>query len=485
MSELRSPVQAFIVRKRGLVSNLHLKALFQLYQPIVGSDAINFYLLLDQQSFNEKWFTSKKVHSSLFSFFGGALGKIDQARLGLEAIGLLQTYKETNSDNPYPTLLYDLQLPLLFEDFVKVPILANQLIHQLGEHAFYAVAKEWQIGTIELSEYDHVSVSFDTVFHPLDGESAPFFHEMDVQSDWLSEKGKQPVFDEKLEFDFASLLRRLMQEQLNHQSFGPSFKDELAAIYYLYRPSQDQLVDIVVKSYDKERAVLDHDQLRMNAANLAKNKQNDLFVQDKGIKRLNNENLSSQQIASQGSSSTSLNHTLPQESLIKVLKESQPKNLLVQIKINKNGFVSDQEFRNLESLQKVSSLPSEVINFMIYYVLIIKERSDFQKGESQRLANEWQQKDIDSIEKALTYIQKGQEKITNSGQNSGNSYYNRQKKKEIIPYWMNNNRENQSGDFERSNQAQAAEISQVDQEKLRQEMKALLKREEGHNENTE
>lgn len=488
MSELRSPVQAFLVRKRGPLSQQQIRALMQLYQPIIGLEAVNLYLVLAFQVTNEKLISNKKVHSALFTSMGGGLGKLDQARLALEAIGLVVTYKETKATDQYPTLIYDLQPPYLFEDFMQVPLLANALIHQLGDHYFYELAKEWQIQSIELADFEEVSVSFDTVFTKPSQDyqtvAEDLFKEIDLQSD----QSKRPILDQTEAFDFSGLIKTLIPHQINHQNLGPKLKDEVTALYSLYGFTVEQVSRLILAAYDQSNQILDYQVLRMKAAQAAegsqvsqdesRSKTRDLPNRSQVVERAQshlNQDPQTKQVQDQSNDTSSQS-----PSWLSTLKEHRPLEVITQIKLNMNGFVSSQEIRNIQALIQISKLPEPVINLLIYYLLVIKGRPDFQKGESQRLANEWQQEGLDQVDKVLAYLKKqNQDQAQKQGQSRNKGSYYRSKRQETRPYWLNDLA--QSGQASTNRQVPQASIEpQQDQRELRDRMKRVFDKGSGN-----
>lgn len=437
MSELKSPVQPFIVRHKGALSALQTQSLVQLYQPIIGMDAVNFYLLLMQQPVNERKISSQKVHSSLFPFVAGSLAKIDEARLRLEAIGLLQTYKQASEGVLYPTLLYDMQYPLLINDFLDNPLLSNSLISHLGDIAFFDIVRQWEIAPIDIAEYEEVTVSFDTVFNPSQGNYQSQVEEALRERELANDRQAKIAMEAIETFDYNLMLRKLVQAGVDYRVLGPRMRQEAVALHATYGFDEETVYQLIVKHLDGTKQTIDFVAMKIAAQKASEQVQH--------VKEAKAE--------STVQSNDDIKQQYPQLNgvgieLVRLCDRVSPQAMLSQIKKDKKGFVSDQEFHNLKNLEALSTLPKSVQTFLVYYILVIRQRTDFQKGESERVANEWQQMQLDSVPKVLLHIQqqmKTQEMKQKQFQQRVQKRTTPNKREERIPYWMQKKTDQQAG----------------------------------------
>lgn len=443
MSELKSPIQPFIVRHKGALSALEMQSLIQLYQPIIGPQAVNFYLLLMQQFVNDKKISNQRVHSTLFPYVNGGLSVIDEARLRLEAIGLMQTYKKTDMSLQarYATLLYDMQYPLLLDEFLSSPLLSNALINQLGDEAFFEIIKQWEIAPIEIAEYEDVSVSYSTVFHHSKNDYQSQISAIKNEREFMSHYHKipdQPVLES---FDYAKLMRQLMENKLPHTLIGPKLKAEAQALHTVYGLDEESIYQLIMKHYQRSDQLIDYNALKMEAS---KNIKKDHRISEGADSGTNNSvqfehKLNIEEVKQQ----------YPQlmESdieLIKLCHQKSPEQFLYQLKMDFHGFATQQEISFIKNIAKVSNLSLPVQSFLVYYLLRIKQRTDYQKGESERVANEWQQKNIQSVPQAILYVRQQLKASTvakkqqENARNQANKKYTQSKVKRIEqqPYWM-------------------------------------------------
>ena len=95
------------------LSDDHLRSLFSLYQPLIGSTAVSLYMTLYSESYHQR---SQESHSRLSLIMNLSADDLERARIRLEEYGLLRTWvSEADSRNTY---LYELAAPMRTEEFL-------------------------------------------------------------------------------------------------------------------------------------------------------------------------------------------------------------------------------------------------------------------------------------------------------------------------------------------------------------------------------
>lgn len=156
---------------------LNLNSLYDLYLPVVGQTATNFYVILSNFTENNTkninlTFNSDEVCRQL-NVSGEELAA---AKDKLEAIGLLSTFISTNNkeDN---ILILVLKPALSYQEFISNPKLKALLINQIGTNNFeyleYKNAPESQ-----LQDAIEITRTFDQVF---DGQELKNVHILDFE----------------------------------------------------------------------------------------------------------------------------------------------------------------------------------------------------------------------------------------------------------------------------------------------------------------
>ncbi|XQP55915.1 MAG: DnaD domain protein [Mycoplasmoidaceae bacterium] len=143
---------------------LNLNSLYDLYLPVVGQTATNFYVILSN-------YVDNNSKNAALTFNSDAICKqlhvsneeLSIAKDKLEAIGLISTFISTNNrkDN---ILIFVLKPALSYQEFIANPKLKTLLINQIGTNNFeyleYKNAPESQ-----LQDAIEITRTFDQVFN--------------------------------------------------------------------------------------------------------------------------------------------------------------------------------------------------------------------------------------------------------------------------------------------------------------------------------
>ncbi len=146
----------------SLIADYDVETIANLYQPIIGHQAMSLFITLWSEAKNQK-ITPLITHEQLFSRMQIAPGEFVEARKALEAVGLIQTYLEKSSDmNIYHYAVFSPKTPKIFFDN---SLLFGMLIKNIGE----ADANRYK--SIYYFEQpspkgEDISASFAEVFHP-------------------------------------------------------------------------------------------------------------------------------------------------------------------------------------------------------------------------------------------------------------------------------------------------------------------------------
>ena len=103
------PADTYIVINKTILNDNDRRILTMLYQPIIGSDAINLYFTLWSYLDRSEIISCEWTHHHLMTSMRMKMESIVEARQKLEAIGLLVTLVKKGSVNNY---IYELYSPL-------------------------------------------------------------------------------------------------------------------------------------------------------------------------------------------------------------------------------------------------------------------------------------------------------------------------------------------------------------------------------------
>ena len=124
------PADKYIVVNRTILTDKERKNLISLYEPIIGYAAVSLYLTLWRDLDRLELVSMDYTHHHLMSLFKSDLETIKEARVALEAVGLLKTFVQQGDLNSY---IYELYSPLTPKEFFAHPLFSVILYNNLGK----------------------------------------------------------------------------------------------------------------------------------------------------------------------------------------------------------------------------------------------------------------------------------------------------------------------------------------------------------------
>lgn len=375
MSENFDIYHEFKVLKKNSFSGEDYASLTRLYLPLIGLDAFGFYHFLLTLP-EDKFFTHKLVYDSL--------GLVDQriinsARQKLEAVGLIDTYVNTNGDK----VTYVMKRPLTFDEFDSDIILSSVLRTTIGNETYEKLIKDKDTS---LRGYRNISKKFNDVFT------------VDKQEDVL-----QTVVKSKLargvQFDNSFFDYLIFKEILGTSLLGEElledkeFKDNIYRIAYIFKLNEEEMKEAVILTIELDKD-FNYDCLMKNAKKIFQTKnqgkepvlittKNDAFVRSTGDSKI--------------------------DQVIYYFNTTHPRELLQELS-GINPSVAELEMIN--DLIKNTNFPIGVINVMISMVSTEKEGILPGYNYFEKIANTWARAGIKTTEDALNYITQRRTKPT-------------------------------------------------------------------------
>lgn len=151
------------IAKKANEFKLKLNSLYDIYLPIIGQTATNFYMILcnivENNSKNHNLtFNSQSICNQL----GVDQDKLFDAKNKLEAIGLLSTFISTNI-NKDNILILVVKPALSFREFIQNPKFKQLLINKIGNQGFEYLEYKDSDDT-EVQESVEITTTFENVF---------------------------------------------------------------------------------------------------------------------------------------------------------------------------------------------------------------------------------------------------------------------------------------------------------------------------------
>ena len=136
--------------------------LYYLYQPLMGSHALQLYMMLMLEGKRMSRFLKPSALSRLISFLSMSLIDMEKALQALEGIGLLKTY--VKHENDMTQYVFVPLSPLTLQVFFKNQILTSLLQESMSSEDFRKTVQYFKIAKEDLSHYEDITTSFQDAY---------------------------------------------------------------------------------------------------------------------------------------------------------------------------------------------------------------------------------------------------------------------------------------------------------------------------------
>ncbi len=402
------PADTFIVVNRTILSEKDRKIISMLYQPIIGSIATSLYYTLWADLDKAEILSSEYTHHHLMSSLRIKMEHIVIARKKLEAVGLVKTYVKKSDVNSF---VYELFSPISASEFFNHPILNIVLYNNIGKKEYENLLKYFKVPRINLSSYEDITSSFDSVF-----DSAPGTVYDNLNEDLRVNKTGDIKIDKT--FDFDLLISSVPSGVITNKTFSKEVKELINNLSFVYNLDEMEMKSSILSSI-KENGLIDKVALRKNVRNYYK------FSNENKLPKLVYKSQPEYLKSPVGSESK-------RAKMIYVFENTSPYNFL---RGRSNGAKpSTRDLGILESLLNDFKLNPGVVNVLIDYVLKINNKK-LTKNFLEAIASQWKRLNIETVEEAMKAAEKEYKKMKKlnempKGQSIG---------KENLPEWFDQN----------------------------------------------
>lgn len=207
-----------------------------LYAPLIKNNAYRFYMTLVSVLNRNVLHSQTLLHKDLLDILGMNANEFYQARIRLEAIGLLNTYQ-----NGEEYVLF-VKAPQTSKQFLSDGVLGMYLYSEVGHETFKKLQKMFSIPKADKSNYNELTASFDDVFTS----------EVEVEiknNDYLVDhKINKGIIINNYNFDFNLFKNGISETFLENHRITQKFKTFITNIAYAYGFNEVQMQDIYNQS---------------------------------------------------------------------------------------------------------------------------------------------------------------------------------------------------------------------------------------------
>ena len=399
------PADSYVVINKSIITEHDKKIIVDLYQPIIGFQAVSLYYTLLNDIDKNEVMTKELTHHHLQSVMLSSLEKINASREKLEAVGLLKTYLKKGEINRYVYVLYS---PLPANDFFNHPILNVVLYNNIGKDEYERILESYKLPRISLKDYQDITCSFNDVFASVSGTS--FIKNEDIM---MTNHGSLNIKDA---IDFELLISSL-ENIVSYKAFTKDVKELINNLCLVYNLDVMAIKDIIINSL-KENGYIDKDNLRKVCRNYYKFENNSNLPTL--IYRKQPEYLKSP--IGDASKRAELVYLFENTSCYNFIKSKY-----------KGGKVLDRDLKLIESLLVDLKLTPGVVNVLLDYVLKTNNQK-LNKTYVETIASNWKRLGIETVKEAMDACIKEHKKTKKNEKVTA-------LKKDIIPEWFNNSKE--------------------------------------------
>lgn len=450
------PIDRYVVNANGLLHDYDRKVLTFLYQPLIGTACFSLYMTLWAELEENRLWSTPTTHHSLMNFMDMGLNMIYQARIKLEAIGLLKVY-EKKSENSR-AFIYELLPPLTPEQFFLDGMLNVYLYRKIGKNQYLRLKRFFSEDKAENKEdYQEVTKEFQDVFASSHVDSLAYrTEELTNESDFIGRHEKSGIQIRDDLFNFELLEAGLNESLVPKKALTKKVKNAISNLSFLYEIDVIQMKNIVISALTEDSEI-NIEELRKSARDWYQFQYND-------------------KLPSLVDRTQSLIHRTQkdepktkEEENLRYVETTSPRQFLKDISGGAEPSKSDLQI--VEDVMFQQKLMPGVINVLLQYVML-KSDMKLTKSYVEKIASHWARKKIKTAKEAFELAKSEHRQYTEwaEGKKKPNSSAGKKKpiRTEMLPDWFN--------ETDNTNPQPKENESVEEQELKKQELEEILKK---------
>lgn len=368
------PADTYLVVNKTILNDCDRNLLVMLYQPLMGSIALNLYFTLWSDLDQMEIMSIAYTHHHLMAKLHLKLTDIIKARQKLEALGLLKVYYKEGSVNNY---IYQLYSPLSASEFLNDPILNVLLYSHLGANEYNRVLNYYKVPILKLNDFKEITVSFSELFTTYSNSS------VELPKANIKKRTSNYIVT-ATEIDFALILESIPKTIISPREFNVKNKELINKLSFLYQLETLQMIKIL-RTVITEKGTIDKVKLRTACRNYYQfNNQEQL---PKLIYRSQPESLREKN-----------KDDSPWSQMLETFETLSPYAFL---KAKYNGAQpTSRDTKLIEGLLVDQDLPAGVVNVLLDYVLKVNQNK-LNKNYIETIAGQWKRLNIKTAQDAM------------------------------------------------------------------------------------
>ena len=395
------PADIYKVYSQTLLNGIDRKVLINLYQPIVGLNAISLFFTLWSDLDKEEVVSCKCTHHHLMTILKSDLETIKNARKSLEAVGLIKSYLKIGENvNEY---IYELYSPLNPREFFNHPVLSVVLYNNIGVKEYERLVEYYKKKIIDYTDFVEVTATMNQTF------SSTNRYDLNINARGVETLGIN--LEKRLDFDL--IVSSLPNNLLSNRALNRKVKELITSLSFVYDLDTLKMVEII-------RMVIDENGM------INRNK---LINATRKYYEFNNN----------GSLPTLIYRTQP-DYLKSPIGENSNRARMQYLFENMSPYdylrkkyrgatPTSRDVKLLEYLAVDLKLKPGVINVLVDYILRVNDNK-LNRNFVETIAGQWARLGLETVENAMKYAEKEHKKMKKK-------VATQTKKNETVPVWFN------------------------------------------------
>lgn len=397
------PADTYVVVNRTMFCDNDRRILTMLYQPIIGSVAINLYFTLWSFLDKNEVKSLEWTHHHLMINMCLSLDVIIEAREKLEGIGLVKTFFKKDNINKF---IYELYSPISGYEFFNNPILSVALYNNLGKQEYEKTLSFFKMPRVILSDYEDITCKFSEIYDTSVGTN--------IEYDYSNVRNSLKLgFSIEPKFVLDDILSMIPSDMLNYKGITKETRDLIYKLSFIYDLNEDGVRYIISNSIN-EKHNIDKELLRENSRKFYS------FENAGKLPSLVYRNQPEYLRKPVGDVSK-------RAKAIYYFETTSPYDFMYAK--NNNTEPSSRELKIIESLMVDFNMNPGVVNVLIDYVLRINDNK-LVKSFVDSVASQWIRSKVETVEQAMNLAEK---------EYKGKKIVSKSVKQVTVPEWFNKN----------------------------------------------
>lgn len=411
-----NPMSGFIVSEGAKLTDYDQAIITALYQPIIGPDATVLLSTLWNLLVDQPMISERMRHLDLLNIVNLSPQAVVVARGRLEALNLMQTWHNTDTLGEY--YIYEMHAPLLPQQFFMDELMSVLLLTAVGPNYYQSLQARFQLRQLSQINGTDISQKITDVFN-INSEAFKTVKQVAVPEKQRNQRAKLELDSvinvNPATFDFDLLFDSLANTGITQANLATK-RNLCYTLHQTFGINELELAQVIRQTMTFDTNEIDSEQLKQRVVAMYANPNG-------SSKELGTETKTEISVSEQSGDpeAEAYKHLKPQVKVaVRDMKELKPLEMLQSIKTKNNGYPASNEIKTVTDVVATNVIPIEVVNSLIFYVLVTLKHDNLNRMFFNSIANTLGRNHITGAIAALRFLSEYKRKKDEKGTNSFN-----------------------------------------------------------------